>query len=202
MHSSTLLLALLGTAASVASADLAGQLSGPIAIVQNVITIAMPPTGDKALGRRSDRSCSDSAKKVFSKISSGMSPLLEPTFTSKLSSYLSEHPEITTAPSGDMCSATGGPSITGPLGSEVTKIGSSMAALWSSITPDVQSMWSECSTVEGISSALADVCPSMLADITGKPKGATQTQKGAAPRETGAIKVALGVAGIALAALN
>lgn len=206
MHSSAFLLVVLRTATLVASADLADQILQPmagLAIVQNVVTLAMPSTEAQNLDRRSDESC-DKARKAMLKIAHGLSPTLEPTLESKLSSYMSEHPEITMTTPSDFCSATAGPSITGPLGSVVTEAERSVRALWSSITPDIQSMWSECSTVERVSSALVSdtrICPSVLADMTGKPKQGTQAQNGALPRETGAMKVALGIAGMAIAAI-
>ncbi|KAF4511774.1 hypothetical protein G6O67_000985 [Ophiocordyceps sinensis] len=221
MHPSTVLLALVGTAAS---ANLANQLANqftallmsppfPVAaVVQRIVTFQVP-AADRNLGRRSDESCTDAAKEVLSKMSRGLSPIVKPTLVSKLSSYLDDHPEITkTAAGSDRCDPTAGPSVSGTLGSEVTRAKESLASFWSSLTPDLQSMWSQCSTIDSVSSAFVSsigVCPSILADITGRPTGkpgqptgAAQTQKAAAPRETGVAMAALGVAAMAVAALN
>lgn len=175
-----------------------------MAIVQNILTIAMPATDAPALDRQSDDSCLRAAHDAWTKLTSGLWPMIKPMLAAKLSLYVPEHPEIVTDVGSNLCPSGAGPSITGPLGTEVTELSRSFNAFWSTYSPEMQSMWTEYSTVEGVSSevqARTDICPSFMADITGTPRGATATHKGAAPRETGAVKMALGIAGMVMAAL-
>ena len=199
---------LLLTAATAASGVLAKPSAGVVnAVIREVTTLQVPRDAKFFIVRRDEAACTSAASKFTSELEGHLPPTPAAALAESINSYYMAH-NITGVSN---CQA---PKITGALGSSFTSYESEVTKWFNSYSDDFQSLYSACSDVPAVSSALASAfseagtCTSGLNAITGSGSAATGSSSGssststaaAAPFATAAIAAAAGFAGLAAVA--